>query len=88
VGLLGAGTALRLQLAFDDTRKLRQLGMILDLLPVARVGVDDEVLAVEDPLLHLGHDLGQRERAEVQAVFLHEPALVLLGDANRVGNAE
>ena len=57
--LLGPRSPLGLQLALDHQREFGKLGMLFDLLPVTRVGIDDEVVAVENALLHLGHDLGK-----------------------------
>jgi hypothetical protein len=83
-----AGSPLRLKLALNDPRVFGELGVILDLLPVARVRVDDEIVPGKDALFHLGHDLGQGEWPEIQVVLLDQPALVFLGNANGIGNAE
>ena len=70
--------------AFGEARELDQLRILANLLPVARVDVDDDVVAVEDALFHLGDDLGQGERAVIELVLLDEPALVLLGQTHGI----
>ena len=78
VGLLGVRAPLLLQPALGRLGELAQGGEVLDLLARARVAVDDHVLAADLAALDLGADLRQRERAEVQLVLLHQPALLVL----------
>ena len=88
VGPLGLGSSLHLEPAFSRTSELNQLRMFANLLPVAGVHIHDDVVAGEDTLVHLGHDLGQGEGAVVEFILLHQPALVLLGEAHGIGDTE
>ena len=87
---LGVGAAVLLDLPLRVPRELAQRREVLHLLARARVAVDDHVLADDLAALDLRADLGQRERPEVEAVLLDQPALlrVVDGAARDLGDVE
>src|SRR6185436_3513595 len=71
-------------------REVAQRREVLHLLARAGVAVDDHVLADDLAALDLRADLGKRERTEVEAVLLDQPALLGVVDraARHLGQVE
>ena len=66
--------------------EVAQSGIFLDLAPGARFVVHQHVIGEDLPSFDLRADLGQRKRAKIQSVLLHQPALDgVLGAARRRG---
>jgi hypothetical protein len=63
---------------------------VFDLLSLAGVAVDQQVLAQDLAARDLGPDLGQREGAEIEPIFLDQPALLRFVDdgARRLSDVE
>ncbi len=88
--LLGGGAAVLLAVPLGGLGELAQRREVLHLLARAGVAVDDHVLADDLAALDLRPHLRQRERAEVEAVLLDQPALLRLVDraSGRLGDVE